>query len=1235
MKRFLLLFVVACLAFLNSRAQTFYPQIIASKSIGCPPLDVSFDVKTPSPYPVSQWIWDFGDGTTSNAATPSHTFTQRGRHTVKLTVVLQSGFNATTTFYPGIDVLPVLDLGPTRQVLCKGQCLSLSNVGLAGAEDYPAHYAWSTGDTSRSISVCQAGWSKVNYSACSQTLVDSVYAVAPVSTTGFGLSYTGCSNEINATIIPAFNAVDYQLYLSWGDGTYVNYTDDVRHFISYSHTYAKSGEYNVELYMQYLNSCTDTIVSHMSIHALDTPQVHLGHDTVIASGQPITLNTGYPEDKYFYLATEWSTGDSTQTIQVTQPGTYWVKVLSICNGAVSRDTIVISQPDTTAVPIAQITADKEQCTTVRFTDQSTTAAGTSITSRYWSFGDNTTDTAQNPLHTYSQRGEYTVSLVVMNSVGKRDTATTTIYFAPLLVNLGADTTLAAGDSLLLDARKPDNSGDTYLWSTGSTQPEIVVYTSGSYWVKVSACGSTVTDTIVVTIPGVPPANSGLQAGFGFRQTGCNTYQFTDTSKITAGSISRWAWQFGDNTTDTLPNPVHTYSQPGNYIVTLVVADNSGKQDTAIKLVINSAITVNLGQDIDTLRPGGSIRLKAPYPAGSHYSFHWSTGDTTATITITQPGTYALRVTDWWCGTSAADTINIKFANPAGINAVIGVWGRNCTSMLFGDESTALQPIVKWEWAFGDGTTDTTQNPQHLYAADGQYLVTLVVTDSQGATDTATSNVELINKPNLELGADIILYPGDTVILGADYPNTTRTWSTGETGPDITITAPGTYSVTVYYCNGSVSDTIHVYADSLPARLAAKFVADKLQCTTVKFTNQSTTPAGTAITSRQWSFGDNTTDTAQSPVHTYSQRGTYTVSLLIVNSAGQRDTAFTTIYFAPAIVDLGPDTTLAAGNSLLLDARKPENLSGTYLWSTGAATPTITVTQAGTYWVKVTTCNNTVVSDTIRITQPAEPENPASVGNTTTVNANDSLAVTARFDHSFNSNNVFTIQLLQGTNTGGKKAGELDGTVTNLATIPGTDPRISVKVSIPDTIPCGQDYRVRIVSSSLADTTDWSSKFAVVNTPVATLQQRGDSLFAGKALTYQWYFNGAALTGATTAAIRAKANGQYYVIVSNGGTCRSTSTTVNMVITAVPDVTVGENVVRAFPNPTAGLVYVRFEKPLLKPVDLIVHDTKGNTLYRRQVKDQLTEIDLGTLPKGIYYLEVAGYGKQKAMRIILQ
>ncbi|WP_217605631.1 PKD domain-containing protein [Chitinophaga sp. GbtcB8] len=1091
MKRFLLLFV-----FLWAHTLLFGQSITvdfsSDKTIGCGPLTVSFQDLSTGPNPITAWRWNFGDGDTSTLQNPVHIYTLKGRFRVSLTVWDNMGNKAIKDnyYYPNyISVQPSLNIGD-EYLLCNifigGASVKIANKATDPNGPAFGSYLWSTGDTTSSILVNTPGTYSVTYEACGQTLQDnanvsqtSTHTEVTIDSPAVTNWYVGYYNRTLKVNIPYNTEAIDRCFIDWKDGTIDEITN--RYLITninlnrFSHKYQKPGNYQATFTARLKEDdrgYCDTLQFITVPVRIPAATVDLGSDTTLYKGDTLILDAGNPGARYSW----WGNYDgSAQTVTVISSGYYGVHVFKDNDIMSDSLTITFIDPPPNTME-AKITVWKQSCRTAWFLDSTHITAGT-IKKWEWNFGDSTTSTAMAPDHAYTQDGTYNVRLIVTNNYNQRDTAYTTVIINTIpVVELGADSTLASGDSLRLDAHKPENSGDaTYLWSTGSTQPAIVVYTSGSYWVKVSSCGSTVADTIVVTIPDTVIVNNPT-AQFTADKQQCTTVRFTDQSTTAAGTtITSRQWSFGDNTTDTAQNPLHTYSQRGEYTVSLVVMNSAGKRDTATTTIYFAPLLVTLGADT-TLVAGDSLLLDARKPNNSGDTYLWSTGSTQPEIVVYTSGSYWVKVSS--CGSTVTDTINIKFANPAGINAAIGIWGRNCTSVHFGDESTAIQPIVKWEWSFGDGTTDTTQSPQHLYAADGQYLVRLVVTGSQGATDTATRSVELINKPNLELGADITLYPGDSVMLGADFPNTTRTWSTGETGPIITITAPGTYSVTVYYCNGSVSDTI-------------------------------------------------------------------------------------------------------------------------------------------------------------RILQPVEPENPASVGNTTTVNANDSLAITASFNHSFNSNNVFIIQLLQGTNTGGKKAGELDGTVTNLATVPGTDPRISVKVSIPDTIPCGQDYRVRIVSSSPADTTDWSSKFAVVNTPVATLQQRGDSLFAGKALTYQWYFNGAALTAATTAAIRAKANGQYYVIVSNGGTCRSTSTTVNMVITAVPDVTVGENVVRAFPNPTAGLVYVRFEKPLLKPVDIIVHDTKGNTLYRKQVKDQLTEIDLGTLPKGIYHLEVAGYGKQKAMRIILQ
>jgi PKD repeat protein len=1170
-----------------------------------------------------KWEWDLGDGTTGSTRYATHLYDRNGSYVIKLKVTTDNGLVDSTTRTIDLYNHSALELGADTTIM-PGDTILLD--ASKPFESSITGYRWSTGATTPTIRVTTGGTYWVTVANCDGSILDTIHIRDTIPgrqlKAGFSLNKTGCSTLQFTDTSKTVGADIIRWNWDFGDNT----ADTLQ---SPAHTYSLTGNYTVTLVITNNYGEQDTVFRNVPVSA--APIVDLGLDSYLLNGDVLLGKNNPAGANYKY---QWSTGDTARTVHALQPGVYCVKITDTNCGGQAADTVRILENDPGSIA-AHIGLAGISCYTAFFIDSSITKRP--VVKWEWQLGDGATDNTHNPFHEYQKNGHFVVKLKITTDNGLVDSTTRIIdLFNRSEVNLGADTTIQPGSSLWLDARKPFESPyNGYHWSTGQTTGTIQVTTPGTYAVRIANCGGSISDSIRVWLDTVP-AYQRPAAEFSSTKTGCATFRFTDQSTTPAGTVARWKWNFGDNTTDTLQNPVHTYSGGGTYTVSLLAINSYGQWDTAYNTIILVTTPVfDLGRDTTLYNGQATLR---PYPllTGDNYRYFWSTGDSAHTIVVRQPGAYSLTITDKQCGTSAGSMIRVTGTGAAGITAIIGIETSSCTTVHFRDSSTSAQPTIKWYWQFGDGVTDTSSNPVHVYAADGQYLVKLAVTNSQGVIDSATRYINLVSKPNLDLGPDVTIQTGDTLVLNAGFPNTTCTWSTGETSSGIIVTAPGVYSVTVYYCNGEVSDSIHVYADSLPVAHTpqAQFTADKLQCTTVKFTDQSTTPAGTTIISRQWSFGDNTTDTLKNPVHTYSQRGTYTISLLIVNNEGERDTAFTTIYFAPAEVKLGADTTLAAGDSLLLDARKPEKLSGaTYLWSTGATGPVITVRQPGIYWVKVTVCN-TVVADTI-VVSATDSLPAANIGNTTTVNTNDSLAVTASFDHSFNNNNVFTVQLLQGTNTGGKKAGELDGAVTNLATIPGTDPRISVKVTIPDTIPCGQDYRVRIVSSSPADTTDWSSQFAVVNTPVAILQQRGDSLFAGKALTYQWYFNGAALTGATTAAIRAKANGQYYVTVSNGGTCRNTSTTVNMMITAVPDVTVGENIVRAFPNPTAGLVYVRFEKPLLKPVDLIVHDTKGNTLYRKQVKDQLTEINLGTLPKGIYYLEVAGYGKQKAMRIILQ
>jgi PGF-CTERM protein len=215
---------------------------------------------------------------------------------------------------------------------------------------------------------------------------------------------------------------------------------------------------------------------------------------------------------------------------------------------------------------------------VNFTDLSTGAS-----EWVWNFGDNATSTDANPAHTYTAPGTYTVSLAVTNQFGN-DTATRVDYInatvgAPV-ANFSADRT--TGNAPLTVTFTDESGGyeiTDWAWdfgdgSTSTAQNPVHIYTDvGVYTVSLTVTnlgGSTTeakADYINVTaIPPVANFTADVTAG-----DAPLAVQFTDLSV----NADAWAWDFGDGLNATAQNPLHTYTVPGVYTVSLTVTNPFG------------------------------------------------------------------------------------------------------------------------------------------------------------------------------------------------------------------------------------------------------------------------------------------------------------------------------------------------------------------------------------------------------------------------------------------------------------------------------------------------------------------------------------------------------------------------------------------------------------------------------------------------------------------------------------
>lgn len=158
------------------------------------------------------------------------------------------------------------------------------------------------------------------------------------------------------------------------------------------------------------------------------------------------------------------------------------------------------------------------------------------------------------------------------------------------------------------------------------------------------------------------------------------------------------------------------------------------------------------------------------------------------------------------------------------------------------------------------------------------MIWLQVTDVNSCIGRDTAMVIFLTSQPVSLGNDTSYCPGGTVTLGGFPGGNTYLWSNGATTSSVSVGTAGTYSVTCTSPNGCASaDTITV---SQSQAVQAAFTVDTSFCPQIVFVDNST-----GASSWAWTFGDNGTSNAMSPIHIYQGNGTYTVTLTSTGHCG--------------------------------------------------------------------------------------------------------------------------------------------------------------------------------------------------------------------------------------------------------------------------------------------------------------------------------------------------------------
>lgn len=619
-----------------------------------------------------------------------------------------------TIFSPNPLTVPTVI---TTDVTCYGDSTGTAYVA-ATAGFPPYQYLWNTGQTTQSITGLTAG----------------IYSVHVTDSAGCFKNVYMLVQEppeilANATVIPI--GCDTS-----GTGSIITNTSGgtppYNYLWSNTSTTANILNLSAGSYILTITDSVGCIMTNTYVILQAIPVNFTSSSTSATCGSAngtatITVTSGTPPFSY-----SWTPPVSTgPTATGLTAGTYYITVTD-SNGCLKIDSVVVNTTSTVTVSVfvAPVSCDPGTGGTA-----TANPIGTPPYTYQWSPSGGNGQTATN-----LPPGTYTVLVTDSNLC----TATDTAVIVPVIPISFTTTTINAqcNNSNSGSASITTTTGGTapynYAWSNGSTNSSITGVAPGTYTFVITDVNSC-TATGTVTIGQNPVVNVTVNAD----TTVCSGQPVILNANGSGGTpLFNYSWSNGVNSQSQQVNPTTTTTY------NVVITDVTGC--TAMASVIVTVVSypvISLTNDA-TICSGSSIALNAS--GGNSYSWTPSSGLNNSTIPdpLASPSVttnYIVTVSNGNC--SSVDSVLITVV-PSPVAAFTADTSQGIIPLTvnFTNNSTGG---VSYSWNFGDGSTSTSSDPTHVFTVAGTYTVTLIVTGSNGCTDTLTFKIIAENFSSLD------------------------------------------------------------------------------------------------------------------------------------------------------------------------------------------------------------------------------------------------------------------------------------------------------------------------------------------------------------------------------------------------------------------------------------------------------------------------------------------------------